>query len=96
MKKKRLSWWQKSKIWGKLRDTFAVFGTGTTIGLEVANVEGLWSYLVSGATLGGTMLGIWMSDENSNGIVDIFENGEEGTVTVTETTEITVDKKPVE
>jgi len=95
MKKKR-HWWVKAKIWGKLRDTFAVFGTGTTIGLEAANVEGTWSYIVAGATLGGTLLGIWMSDENANGIVDIFEDGTEGTVTVTETTEIEVNKKPVE
>jgi len=95
MKNKR-SWWQRSRVWGKLRDTFAVFGTGTTIGLEAGGVEGLWSYIVAGATLGGTLLGIWMSDENNNGIVDIFENGEEGEVTVTETTKIEVNKKPIE
>lgn len=89
MKLKRPLWWHKSKFWGKLRDTFAVFGTGTTIGLEAAKVEGVWSYVVAGATLGGTLLGIWMSDDNNNGLVDIFETGEEGKVTVTETTEIT-------
>jgi len=94
--KRKKHWWVRSKIWGKLRDTFAVFGTGTTIGLEAANVEGTWSYVVAGATLGGTLLGIWMSDENNNGLVDIFENDEEGTVTVIQTTEIEVNKKPIE
>jgi len=89
-------WWTKAKIWGKLRDTFAVFGTGTTIGLEAASVEGLWAYVVAGTTLGGTLLGIWMSDENNNGVVDLFEDGTEGTVTVTQTTEIEVNKKPIE
>jgi len=92
--KRKKHWWVRSKIWGKLRDTFAVFGTGTTIGLEAANVEGTWSYVVAGATLGGTLLGIWMSDENNNGLVDIFETDEEGTVT--QTTEIEVNKKPIE
>ena len=94
--KKKIHWWQKSKIWGKVRDTFAVFGTGTTIGLEIGKVEGLWSLVVGGATLGGTLLGIWMSDDNNNGLVDLFEDGTEGTVTVTQTTEIEVDKKPIE
>jgi len=92
--KRKKHWWVRSKIWGKLRDTFAVFGTGTTIGLEAANVEGTWSYVVAGATLGGTLLGIWMSDENNNGLVDIFETDEEGTVI--QTTEIEVNKKPIE
>ncbi len=69
-----VKWWKRTKVWGKLRDTCSVFGTGTTIGLEAANVEGAWSYIVAGATLTGTLLGIWMSDENGDGIADIFQD----------------------
>lgn len=68
-----IKWWERTKIWGKLRDTCAVLGTGTTIGLEAAEVNGAWSYVVAGATLFGTVLGIWMSDDNNDGIVDIFQ-----------------------
>ena len=70
-------WWKRTRIWGKLRDTCAVFGTGTTIGLEAGGVEGMWSYVVAGMTLAGTMLGIWFSDADGDGIADIFQDNTE-------------------
>lgn len=69
-----VKWWKRTKIWGKIRDTFAIFGTGTTIGLEAASVEGFWSFFVASATLAGTLVGIWMSDDNQDGIADIFQD----------------------
>lgn len=69
-----IKWWKRTKIWGKIRDTCAVFGTGTTIGLEGAGVEGTWSFIVAGATLAGILVGIWMSDDNQDGIADIFQH----------------------
>lgn len=71
-----IKWYQRTKFWGKVRDTCSVFGTGTTIGLEAGNVEGLWAYVVAGATMIGVVLGIWMSDDNGNGVADIFEYNE--------------------
>lgn len=67
-------WWKRTKIWGKIRDTCSLLGTGTTVGLEGAHVEGLWVYIVAGATFGGTLIGIWMSDNNADGIADIFQD----------------------
>jgi hypothetical protein len=69
-----IKWWKRTRIWGKLRDTFAVLGTGTTIGLEATDVGGFWAYVVATATLTGTIAGIWMSDENQDGIADIFQD----------------------
>ena len=69
-----VKWWKRTKIWGKLRDTCSLLGTGTTIGLEGAGVEGFWVYIVAGATFTGTLIGIWMSDSNSDGIADIFQD----------------------
>lgn len=71
---KIIKYWQRHKFWGKMRDTVSVFGTGTTIGLEVADINGLWSVITAIATISGTILGIWMSDEDGDGLVDIFQD----------------------
>lgn len=69
-----IRWWKRTKIWGKIRDTCALCGTGTTIGLQANGVDGWVTYLVSGATLAGTLVGIWMADSNQDGIADIFQD----------------------
>jgi hypothetical protein len=67
-------YFQRTHFWGKVRDTFALFGTGTTIGLEAAHVSGFWVYVVSGSTLIGAGIAIWMDDHNKDGIADIFQD----------------------
>lgn len=67
-------WYKRTRIWGKVRDTCALLGTGTTIGLEGAGVEGFWSYFVAIGTMLGTLTGIWMADANQDGIADIFQD----------------------
>jgi hypothetical protein len=70
-------YWKRTFFWGKVRDTFALFGTGTSIGLEAAHVSGFWAYFVAVATLMGASIGIWMDDQNKDGVPDIFQTPEE-------------------
>lgn len=67
-------WWKRTKIWGKVRDSCSLLGTGTTITLEGADVQGFWAYFVMLFTVIGTLLGIWMADSNADGIADIFQD----------------------
>lgn len=71
---KIIRYWMKTKFWSKVRDTTALFGTGTTIGLEAANVNGFWSIFTGVITLAGAAIGIWMADENNDGLVDLFDD----------------------
>lgn len=69
-----IKWWKRTRIWGKVRDSCALLGTGTTITLEGADVQGFWAYFVMLITVLGTLLGIWMNDANQDGIADIFQD----------------------
>jgi hypothetical protein len=73
-------YWKKTDFWGKLRDTFGIFGGLTTTGLAgvdfmtIANIDEKWILISAGATLFGTILGIWMTDEDGDGTVDMFQD----------------------
>lgn len=74
-----MGYWKTTDFWGKLRDTFALLGslaTGGMAGLNemaMAHIGTKW-FLVSGLIgLAGTVLGIWMTDKDKDGKVDVFQ-----------------------
>jgi len=71
---KMIKVWMKSTFWKKVQDTCALFGTGTTIGLETSDINGFWSIFVAVITLIGYVLGIWFNDSDNDGIADIFQD----------------------
>ena len=66
--------WQKSIFWGKMRDTFAIIGGPTTAGLVIFQADDGWVLLSGVISMVGSFIGVWFSDSNADGIVDIFQD----------------------
>lgn len=72
-------YWRRTEFWGKFRDSFAVLGSFAQLIMNAGNESGITDidpiWIVSSAlmTMMGTLTGIWMTDKNNDGVVDMFE-----------------------
>ena len=66
--------WQKTIFWELVKKTIAVFAAPGVVGLHELNVhDGL---MIAAGVLSflGAVLAIWMTDNDKDGIVDIFQS----------------------
>jgi hypothetical protein len=72
-------YWRRTEFWGKFRDTFAVLGSFAQIVMNAGNesgitdIDSIWIMFSAIMTIAGTLTGIWFTDKNNDGIVDMFE-----------------------
>jgi len=65
--------WKKSLFWQNMAKTCALFGGPVTAGLHEFEAASVWVWVSGIIAMLGALIGIWMSDNNNNGIVDLFE-----------------------
>lgn len=74
-----MGYWKRTEFWGKFRDTFALLGSFAQLVMNGGNQTGItdispkWILFSAVMTIVGTAIGIWMTDKNNDGIVDMFE-----------------------
>lgn len=82
------SYWENASFWTRVQMSINVVGTTLQAILIASNAEHIWNYIFLGIQGLSSLLGVWFSDENKNGKVDVFEK--EVTVKVTSDTPIEV------
>lgn len=68
-----MSIWKRATFWVKLKDSFALGGLLGQAGMEVIATNEMVKIWVAIGTILGYLIGMWMSDENKDGVVDLFE-----------------------
>lgn len=68
-----MKYYHKTSFWGKVRDSFALFGTITTGTLAIVQIPYGWIIFSSGMTFLGSLIAIWMVDSDNDGIVDLYD-----------------------
>jgi hypothetical protein len=66
--------WQKFIFWENLKKTCALFGGPVTAGLHQFEAANVYVWLSGCLAMLGAALTIWATDNNKNGIVDLFDN----------------------
>jgi hypothetical protein len=68
--------WYRTAFWVRVEKSFLYVGSTITGTLVITEAAKVWTLIVIGSTIAGGLLGFWFSDENKNGVPDIFENNE--------------------
>jgi len=69
-----MKFYKKTIFWENVKRTFATFSGPTVLGVHELTDADKWTILAAGLAMLGGVISIWMTDQNNNGIVDIFEN----------------------
>lgn len=68
--------WHKTAFWVRVEKSCLYVGSAITGTLVITEVDKIWTLIVIASTIAGGLVGFWFSDENKNGVPDIFENEE--------------------
>lgn len=74
------NYWKKTTFWTKVADTMALLGglaTGSIGSLEklaVLTIDPKWLIASAACALFGTLVRMWMDDQDGDGNVDMFQN----------------------
>lgn len=65
--------WTKTRFWENIKRTLATFTGPTMVGLHEFGAADGW--MITAGVMGflGAILSIWMTDNDNNGVVDLFE-----------------------
>jgi hypothetical protein len=66
--------WTKTIFWDNLKKTCALFGGPVTAGLHQFQAADAYVWLSGALAMLGAVLTIWATDNNKDGVVDLFEN----------------------
>jgi hypothetical protein len=66
--------WYRTAFWVRVEKSFLYVGSAITGTLVITEVDKIYTLIVIGSTIAGGLVGFWFSDENRNGIPDIFED----------------------
>lgn len=69
-----MKFYKKTIFWENVKRTLATFSGPTMLGLHEFGTADKWMMLAGGIGMLGGMLAIWMTDQDNNGLVDIFED----------------------
>lgn len=68
--------WRKTIFWENIKKTCAIFGGPTTLTFHMFQAADIY-IIMSGLTAGlGAIIAIWMTDNDKDGTVDLFEDNE--------------------
>lgn len=65
--------WRRTIFWENMKKSCALFGGPVTAGLHQFQAADLWVCLSGAIAMLGALLAIWATDNNKDGIVDLFE-----------------------
>jgi len=65
--------WKKVTFWENVKKTIAVFAAPGVVGLHELGASDHWMLIAGGFSFVGAVLAIWCTDNNKDGIVDIFQ-----------------------
>lgn len=68
-----VKFWKKTIFWSKLRDTFGLIGGPTPAGLHEFGAADHWIIISGIIALAGVGLGMWMVDNDKDGVIDLFQ-----------------------
>lgn len=67
------SFWRKTVFWENVKRSCAVAGGGVTYGIHEFGGADKWMLLAASTSLVGAIVSIWFTDNDHNGIVDLFQ-----------------------
>jgi len=65
--------YKKTMFWENIKRTIATFSGPTIVGMHEFGTADKWIILTGVLGMLGGVLSIWMTDQNNDGTVDIFE-----------------------
>lgn len=69
-----MKFYTKTIFWENIKRTLATFSGPTVVGLHEFGAADKWVIAAGVISMLGAMLSIWMTDQNNNGTIDLFEN----------------------
>lgn len=63
--------WIKTSFWENVKKTIAIFAAPATLGINEASHT--WALVTMGVSIVGAVLAIWFTDNNKDGVVDLFQ-----------------------
>lgn len=66
--------WIKTLFWDRVRNSLAIFGTPGGAIAAYIETNPFWLFLSVICAVLIALIAIWMTDNDKNGIVDLFEN----------------------
>ena len=67
------NFWKRTIFWQRVRDSLAIFGTPGGAIAAYVETNPVWLALSVISAVGVALIAIWMTDNDKNGTVDIFE-----------------------
>lgn len=68
--------WKRTIFWENVKKTIAVFAAPGVVGLHELQVDDKVMFFAGSLAFVGAVLAIWMTDNDKDGIVDIFQDSE--------------------
>lgn len=69
----QVKFWKKTIFYENVKKTIAVFGAPGVVGLHEFGAADHWMIIAGSLSFVGAILAIWATDNDKNGIVDIFQ-----------------------
>lgn len=66
--------WKKTIFWENLKKSCAIFGGPTVVGFHMFDAADIYVCLSGITAMMGAFVSIWMTDNDKDGIIDLFEN----------------------
>jgi hypothetical protein len=73
-----MSFYKKTIFWENIKRTLATFSGPTVIGIHELGAADKWGVFAAVMFMLGGILSIWMTDNDNNGRIDLFEDEAEG------------------
>jgi hypothetical protein len=68
-----MSFYKKTLFWENVKRTLATFAGPTVMGLHEFGAADKWVILAGCLSFAGAIVSIWMTDQDSNGTIAMFE-----------------------
>lgn len=65
--------WKRTVFWDNVKKTIAVFAAPGVVGLHEFGAADKWLLLAGGFSFFGAVLSIWATDNDKNGVIDLFD-----------------------
>lgn len=72
-----MKFYHRTIFWENIKRTLATFSGPAVMGVHELGAGDKWVVTAGVLAMLGGVLAIWMTDQNNNGIVDIFESKED-------------------
>lgn len=69
----KMKFWKLTVFWENVKKTIAVFAAPGVVGLHELGAADHWMLVAGGFSMLGAVLAIWATDNDKNGIVDLFQ-----------------------